>query len=495
MTHQRALSRLAVLMAVLLAVGLLPLTAGAQLPGDDEENGGGEEQQQQDETAPAERDRLSGANRFDTARLVAEDAHPDGATTVVIARGDDFPDALAAAYLAGQEAAPVLLVEPDRLPDETEQGLGTLGAEDVVVLGGTAAVSEQVVAELEALGLAVQRVAGGDRYETARRVAEEGEEIGMFGMEPLPVPVPTVILATGEVFADALASGPLAYGGALPILLTPTDTLSPHAREFLEDEENGVEQVLIAGGTAAVSEDVEAELEEMDMQVQRVAGEERTETAALLAQATADNQDWELATVGLALSQDFPDALALGPGVGAQQSVLVLSLTPEMIGPATGDFLAGACADVTTLKIAGGTAVITDDAATEGARAAACRVVSTVTVDPEESEAPVGTDHEVTVTVLDQFDEPVAEANVRVEVFRGEEEMQEGDFPDSPPEEQFDGTSDEDGQFTTESWTSEEEAVDTIVGCSSQSPITSCVVEGQFNEDLPHGRAVHRWVQ
>ena len=64
--------------------------------------------------------RVAGANRFATAALLANAAFPTGAPTAVIATGANFPDALAADYLAGQDKAPILLVNPGGpVPPET----------------------------------------------------------------------------------------------------------------------------------------------------------------------------------------------------------------------------------------------------------------------------------------------------------------------------------------------------------------------------------------
>lgn len=432
----------------------------------------------------AETRRLAGPGRYDTARLIAEDAFPDGTGTVVLARGDAFPDALASAYLAGQRGAAVLLTEQDALPTPTADGLEALGPENVIVLGGEGAVGPGVVSVLESRGYTVERIGGADRYETALRVAEAGETIGTLGAEPVPVPRRTVILATGEGFADALAAGPLAFAGALPILLTPSATLSPHAQAFLEDEERAVEQVLIVGGESAVSAEVAAEVAALGKEVVRVAGEDRTETAALLAERTAAALEWEFAEVNLAAGGGFADALAMAPRAGVSMSVLVLTQTVDTVGPHTGGLLATHCADLATIVVAGGTAVVSEDGATDAAQAATCRIPATLELDPAESSAPVNTTHAVVATLTDQFGDPVVGINVQFEVYRGD--------PPALAAGQPGAESDENGQVRFE-YTHDAEGVDRILACAPQGPITACDLEHEQRPAMPYAEAQHTW--
>src|SRR5439155_1527704 len=60
--------------------------------------------------------RFAGADRYDTARLLAQSTFGGGASDAVIARGDLFPDALAGSYLAGAKSGPILLTAPGSIP-------------------------------------------------------------------------------------------------------------------------------------------------------------------------------------------------------------------------------------------------------------------------------------------------------------------------------------------------------------------------------------------
>ena len=116
--------------------------------------------------------RLSGATRYDTMSSIVS-AGFSQASTVVIASGENFPDSLSAAALAGSLDAPVLLTAGGALSEQTAAQIKMLGASKAIVLGGTAAISDDVTDELAALGLSVRRVAGATRQDTAAAVARE----------------------------------------------------------------------------------------------------------------------------------------------------------------------------------------------------------------------------------------------------------------------------------------------------------------------------------
>lgn len=86
--------------------------------------------------------RMSGADRFETAAAVAGRTFGSGAAAsiVYLATGQNYPDALTAAAAAGGHG-PVLLVTRDQAPGSTMTALRTLNAGQLVLVGGTNAVS------------------------------------------------------------------------------------------------------------------------------------------------------------------------------------------------------------------------------------------------------------------------------------------------------------------------------------------------------------------
>lgn len=118
--------------------------------------------------------RLAGANRYATAAAVAKYFWPQGAGTVILARGDVAADAITAGTVGAKIDAPILLTQPGTLPDDTAAALKAMHPQRIVVAGGTAAVDDVVAAAAVAAAgnAAAERVYGADRYATSDALAK-----------------------------------------------------------------------------------------------------------------------------------------------------------------------------------------------------------------------------------------------------------------------------------------------------------------------------------
>ncbi len=280
-----------------------------------------------------ETERLRGATRYETAVAIADafaDEVEEGqfgsdVDTAIVTSGADehFGYVLPAPALARRHQAPVLLVEPDDLPDSVRTFIERQGIHNVIILGGVDVVSAEVEAEIDGLaGVGVERIAGSDAYTTAVQVAEQ---VGSAARVPGPFRR-AVLLATGEAFADALAAGPLAYAGQHPILLTRSDELPAEVVAFLKS--SNIDRVVILGGLSAVDIDVEFELENLGMTITRWSGKDRFETAIEIALALLAYDSpqgcFDGSAVGLAYAWRSPDAIVSGPYLGELCAPLLL---------------------------------------------------------------------------------------------------------------------------------------------------------------------------
>lgn len=112
--------------------------------------------------------RLAGGDRFETALAVADQVDPRP-ERVLLARGDDWADALTGGAYAAAAGVPVLLTPSDALHPAVERALAR-SAPEVVLLGGPLALSE-AVADAAARSGPTVRVAGANRLETAVAIA------------------------------------------------------------------------------------------------------------------------------------------------------------------------------------------------------------------------------------------------------------------------------------------------------------------------------------
>jgi hypothetical protein len=265
---------------------------------------------------------------------VSQAAFPDAAsaTRAVVARADLFADALAGGPLAGTDG-PVLLTGSSRLDFRVRAELDRLlpAGSTVYVLGGAAALSDQVAADLSGRWT-VRRLAGPERSATAAEVARVVVSRTRTTIAMVARAGPDSV----SPWADALAGG--AYGAAhgIPVLLTPTDRLAVPARDIIR--ELSLSDTLVLGGTAAVSDAVARQLP----RPRRVSGVDRTATAVAIAEQlwgrTAASPGDRLLLSGAFRADAWTLALSAAPLAARNQAPLLLSNSTEL-SSATGSYL------------------------------------------------------------------------------------------------------------------------------------------------------------
>lgn len=206
--------------------------------------------------------RAAGANRVDTSlQALSQVKNHD---TVVLATGSSFPDALVGGALAGAMKAGVVLTTNDTLEPAILKQLQASGTKNVQIVGGYGAVSAAKEAALKAAGFQVVRLAGGDRYETAKLVKEATRNaLGLKGNAKAKLSCN----ATGSNFPDALAcASAAAMTGGVVDLVKPGTTVAADAM---------AEKTICAGGAACVA---------AGSGVNKVVGSDRYETAYKIAE-------------------------------------------------------------------------------------------------------------------------------------------------------------------------------------------------------------------
>ncbi len=314
---------------------------------------------------PTAVDRVAGANRYATAAATSR-RHFAESGIVVLASGENWPDALSATGLAGALDCPLLLVRRDSIPDETYQEIVRLDATYFMLVGGSGAVSDAVFQTFQDdFGeFSIQRVAGSNRYHTAARVAQRVNDLTQ--MSPVNYTWPSMaIVVSGESYADALAAAPLAAARHMPILLTRRDSLPPHtATELARDV---YRLALVIGGPGAVSDPTKASVDAIvtanpgGSAGSRWWGADRYATASEVASRAVGNRWLDLDAVGLASGQAFPDALAAGAALGSYGSPLLLTRRAT-VPDATLTQLTAYRYEIGEVQVFGGTAAVSDAA-------------------------------------------------------------------------------------------------------------------------------------
>ena len=152
----------------------------------------------------------------------------------------------------------------------------------------------------------VYRLAGSNRYSTAAQISK-----GMFRTAR------TVVIASGENYADALAGIPYARSINAPILLTNRDTLS--ADTLAEIKRLGAQNVKLLGGEGAVSDKVKKALEKNELSVTRISGKTRYATAVSVARMTG----YEPEDVFFVVGNNYADALSISSAAAMRKSPII----------------------------------------------------------------------------------------------------------------------------------------------------------------------------
>ena len=295
---------------------------------------------------------IYGDTRYETAEAAAQEAASESSYAVV-ASGEDYPDALTAASLAGALDASILLTSDKEAADTVEE-LIELGVTNVYIVGGTSSVSEDVQAAIEGAGITVSRVAGQTRQETALAIAEEVYALNGGSVSDI------CFVATGSSFADALAASAYSYWAQAPIYLTENDgTISDEVLDSIKA--GGYSKVIILGGEASVSSETAGViLSVTGVSVTRLGGADRYETAALVAEWSAE-QGMSYNNAVIATGTNFPDALAASALCGQNGSVILLANTTTANNTALESVLAENADDITNIYIIGGTNSVSEE--------------------------------------------------------------------------------------------------------------------------------------
>ena len=231
-------------------------------------------------------------------------------------------------------------------------GYNSDGSKITKIDGFTVHVTSGSVAEKYAKSkgfIIVTRLSGSTRFETAVEISKAG----------FPSGSKTVVLAYGLNYADALAGVSLAKAKNAPILLTaqsylPSETLAEIKRLKATD-------VIILGGTGAVGTEVEKALTDNKLNIERIAGKSRFETATKIAQkmqTLGGNKAPE--DVFFVYYNDFADALSVSTVAAIKDAPVIYLMTDGELDSATSAYLASVKGKVKNAYVIGGTGVISD---------------------------------------------------------------------------------------------------------------------------------------
>lgn len=289
--------------------------------------------------------RLGGNDRIETSVKIA-DYGWESSKTVILATGYNYADALCGVPLAAAYDSPIILIDgkPGSLDSASISKINELNAENIIILGGTSAVSKGIENELKIRNINVSRIGGEDRFETCVLVAEALKSKTGYS--------DGAVITTGYNYADALSAGPYAGLKNYPILyVDPKSPLNENVRQSL----NRVETVFAIGGTSVVTASVVSEIQALGGTVERISGEDRYLTSAEIYNRFKDELS---GYIMLSTGTNFPDALS-GGALAAKNKMPIILTERSVIREEARSIIKSAKQD--KIFILGGASVISDN--------------------------------------------------------------------------------------------------------------------------------------
>ncbi|MGO5066634.1 cell wall-binding repeat-containing protein [Clostridium sporogenes] len=196
--------------------------------------------------------RLGGSDRFHTNETIVRSLNVEKGTPIVITNGFQFADALSVSSFAASKGYPIIMSNPDKLPNEIKKRIKDISPSKVFIIGGESVVKSSIVNELSSIIPSldksdIKRVSGKNRYETSLNVCKE-----------LSLSSDTAVITSGENFPDALSGSALASKINSPIILTDGVDIS-NQKKYLDN--NNYKNFILLGGTGVINEESQRILE------------------------------------------------------------------------------------------------------------------------------------------------------------------------------------------------------------------------------------------
>lgn len=260
--------------------------------------------------------RIYGINRYETSVSVAGNFSSQKLQSIIIASGDDFPDALTGSILSKKVNAPILLVgkNADSITYCTNFIKNKLDLNGTIyILGGKFSVSGNFEKQLNSIGYKnIKRLGGSNRFDT------NGTIINSLNLEKKT----PVFIVNGFGFPDALSISSVSASKGYPIIMSNSSKLPEEAKKLLNNIQP--DKVFVIGGTGSINSNVINDLKKIvptlkDSSVTRIGGENRYETSLNICRYFKLSSD----SAFIASGTNFPDALS-GSALAAKMSAPII---------------------------------------------------------------------------------------------------------------------------------------------------------------------------
>ncbi|MDL2311106.1 cell wall-binding repeat-containing protein [Peptostreptococcaceae bacterium OttesenSCG-928-C18] len=281
--------------------------------------------------------RISGSNRILTSVQVSQFTN-NTADKVILASSKNYADALSASSITFGEY-PVLLVD-NSLSTAVINEIVRLQAKEVIILGGTGSVSQNVENSANTIATVekVTRIAGYDRYQTSVKIAEKSINTN-------------AVISSGQNFPDAL-SGTILTKNNADLILTYNARIDDSTKGYLENFSG--ESIKVLGGSSSITNKNYNSIKSLSgvSTLQRISGANRYDTSVNISKSIKSN------TLIIASGEDFPDALSAST-LSQKINAPILLVTKNIINSSIVSYIKGG--NFSKAIILGGSGKISDN--------------------------------------------------------------------------------------------------------------------------------------
>lgn len=298
--------------------------------------------------------RISGKDRYETAYLVNKSFTSQNSSTVVVASGWNFKEALYGSYMATSLRIPFFTTSPTNLSSYIIEELNSRNTKSVYLIGDTKSISQSVENMLSSNGIKVNRIYDKSVYNSATKA---------YIQSPMESSIDNIIF--NKYFPNSprgdLSSGVLVDSAKFPDLLSSIPFVSSLARRdatFLGNtgyfRNLGIENKMsgfrfIIGGPDSVPtgfstyEGDKAGLNYHNMGgttliTGRIYGDDRYKTAVKIAKSYETVMKKSIDTAVIVDGTNFPDALSSGI-ISENKNVAILLTSPKKLNNDTKKYI------------------------------------------------------------------------------------------------------------------------------------------------------------
>lgn len=256
--------------------------------------------------------RLSGSTRYETSRACASEIRRlrnfELFNTIILAYGENFPDALGASLLAKYYKAPIIMSNSSQETSNINYIKSNLAdGGRIILLGGAGVISTEFEKRLRGLSIVseVLRFGGSDRFETNSQILNavtSGDD--------------SVLICNADNFPDSLS----ASATGLPIMIV-RNSLTASQISYIKNHKDV--KYFLVGGTGVLPELINTQIKQITGKpvLKRFAGADRFVTSQLVAKYFFPSS----ANMILTYAYNFPDGLSGGPLCQEMGAPLVLA--------------------------------------------------------------------------------------------------------------------------------------------------------------------------